>query len=130
MGWFSPMRCRSGRIATACTADSCSDCLGSGSMEGPAERYPSQWEADVVLRDGTPMHIRPIRPDDAEALQRMHLAQSEQSRYLRFFAPVGRLSDRDLHRFTHVDHVERVALVLTLGGEIRAVGRFDVVGAG
>ncbi len=99
-------------------------------MEGPAERYPSQWEADVVLRDGTPMHIRPIRPDDAEALQRMHLAQSEQSRYLRFFAPVGRLSDRDLHRFTHVDHVERVALVLTLGGEIRAVGRFDVVGAG
>ncbi|MFC7406100.1 GNAT family N-acetyltransferase [Georgenia alba] len=94
------------------------------------EAYPTWWEADVALRDGTPMHIRPIRPDDAEALQRMHLAQSEQSKYFRFFAPIGRLSDRDLHRFTNVDHRNRVALVLTEGEEIRAVGRFDVVTPG
>ncbi|ROR74279.1 GNAT family N-acetyltransferase [Bogoriella caseilytica] len=92
--------------------------------------YP-HWEADVVLRDGTPMHIRPIRPEDSEALQRMHMAQSEQSRYFRYFAPMERLSDRDLHRFTHVDHVDRVALVLTgEDEEIRAVGRFDVVAPG
>jgi acyl-CoA synthetase (NDP forming)/RimJ/RimL family protein N-acetyltransferase len=92
--------------------------------------YPAEWEADVVLRDGAAMHIRPIRPDDADALQRMHLAQSAQSVYFRFFAPMERLSDKDLHRFTHVDHHGRVALVLTEGPEIRAVGRFDVVGHG
>ncbi len=38
--------------------------------------------------------MRPIRPDDAEALQRFHLAQSPESIYLRFFAPMPRLSDR------------------------------------
>ncbi|MCK6209306.1 GNAT family N-acetyltransferase [Georgenia sp. EYE_87] len=92
--------------------------------------YPAEWEADVVLRDGAAMHIRPIRPDDADALQRMHLAQSAQSVYFRFFAPMARLSDKDLHRFTHVDHRSRVALVLTEGDEIRAVGRFDVVDPG
>ncbi|GAA4286100.1 GNAT family N-acetyltransferase [Georgenia daeguensis] len=92
--------------------------------------YPAEWEADVVLRDGAAMHIRPIRPDDADALQRMHLAQSAQSVYFRFFAPMARLSDKDLHRFTHVDHHSRVALVLTEGEEIRAVGRFDVVDPG
>ena len=36
-----------------------------------------------------------------------------------------RLSDRDLHRFTHVDHVDRVAFVVLLGDQVIAVGRFD-----
>ncbi|WP_233150163.1 bifunctional GNAT family N-acetyltransferase/acetate--CoA ligase family protein [Kineosporia sp. A_224] len=87
--------------------------------------YPAHWEADVVLRDGGTAHMRPIRPDDAEALQRFHLAQSPESIYLRFFAPMPRLSDKDLHRFTHVDHLDRVAFVCTVGGEILGVGRYD-----
>ncbi|GII98007.1 acyl-CoA synthetase (NDP forming) [Sediminihabitans luteus] len=95
-------------------------------------RYPVEWEADVVLRDGGTAHVRPIRPEDAEALQRFHVNQSERSTYLRFFAPMERLSERDLRRFTHVDHVDRVALVAvrTLADgteEIIGVGRFDRV---
>lgn len=93
-------------------------------------QYPWHWAADVVLRDGATMHIRPIRPDDADALQRMHLAQSPESVYFRFFAPVPRLGEKDLYRFTHVDHHDRVALVMVDGAEIRAVGRFDVVAPG
>lgn len=93
-------------------------------MSEPAA-YPSHWEADVVLRDGSTMRIRPISPDDAHALQSMHMAQSERSQYFRFFAPIPRLSDKDLHRFTHVDHEDRVALVMVTGEEVVAVGRFD-----
>ena len=91
--------------------------------------YPQHWEADVVLRDGSTMHIRPIRPEDADALQRFHVAQSPESTYFRFFAPMARLADRDLIRFTHVDHHDRVALVLVSGEEIVAVGRFDRIDA-
>ncbi|QGH69286.1 GNAT family N-acetyltransferase [Pseudactinotalea sp. HY158] len=87
--------------------------------------YPGHWEADVVLRDGSTMRIRPIRPTDADALQRFHLAQSPESVYLRFFAPLARLTQRDLARFTRVDHRDRVALVLVAGDEILAVGRYD-----
>lgn len=83
---------------------------GDAAGRDPA-RYPVEWEADVVLRDGTTTHVRPIRPDDADALQRFHVAQSERSTYLRFFAPMERLSERDLDRFTRVDHRDRVALV-------------------
>src|SRR5688500_5189208 len=50
---------------------------------------------------------------------------SDQTRYYRFFGPMKRLSDRDLHHFTHVDHVDRVAFVVLLGDQIIAVGRFD-----
>ncbi|WP_454729160.1 bifunctional acetate--CoA ligase family protein/GNAT family N-acetyltransferase [Cellulosimicrobium protaetiae] len=83
---------------------------GGAAGQGP-DRYPVEWEADVVLRDGTTTHVRPIRPEDADALQRFHVGQSERSTYLRFFAPMERLSERDLERFTRVDHVDRVALV-------------------
>src|SRR5680860_1010468 len=73
--------------------------------------YPADWEADVVLRDGGTAHLRPIAPSDADALQAFHMAQSERSTYLRFFAALQRLSDRDLERFTNVDYVDRVALI-------------------
>ncbi len=87
--------------------------------------YPAHWAADVVLRDGGTAHLRPITPQDADALQAFHLAQSPESVYLRFFAPMPRLSERDLARFTTVDHVDRVAIVAEVAGRIVGVGRFD-----
>src|SRR3954451_372902 len=90
-----------------------------------AASYPAHWEADVVLADGGTAHLRPITPADADALQRFHMAQSPESTYLRFFAPYPRLTDTDLHRFTNVDHVARVAVAATVGDDIIAVGRCD-----
>ncbi|KZM78036.1 GNAT family N-acetyltransferase [Cellulosimicrobium sp. I38E] len=101
---------------------------GGAAGQGP-DRYPVEWEADVVLRDGTTTHVRPIRPEDADALQRFHVGQSERSTYLRFFAPMERLSERDLERFTRVDHVDRVALVAVRPRDGADVGTPDT-GAG
>src|SRR3954469_12468685 len=93
-------------------------------LEAPAP--PKHWEADVLLRDGRTAHIRPIRPDDREVFLEFYSRVSDQSKYFRFFSPMPRLSDRDIDRFIHVDHVDRVAFVLTLQGQIIAVGRYDV----
>lgn len=99
-------------------------------MAGEAPRgYPAEWEADVVLRDGSVAHIRPISPDDADGVRRFHAGQSEESIYLRFFAPLRELSDRDVARFTTVDHHLRVALVVTLRDEIIGIGRYDALDA-
>jgi acyl-CoA synthetase (NDP forming)/RimJ/RimL family protein N-acetyltransferase len=91
----------------------------------PAPLYPTHWEADVVLKDGGTTHLRPISPEDAESLQRFHAGQSPESIYLRYFAPMPRLSARDVHRFTHVDHVNRVAFVCTVGDHIVGIARYD-----
>ena len=91
---------------------------------------PRHWEADVLLRDGSTAHIRPIRPEDAELLVDFYSRVSDRSKYYRFFSPMPRLSDRDVERFTKVDHDRRVALVLVLQGRMIAVGRYDTLRAG
>lgn len=95
-------------------------------MQTPPEHaYPTHWEADVVLRDGGTARIRPITPDDAERLVSFYEQVSDESKYYRFFAPYPRLSDRDVHRFTHHDYVDRVGLAATVGGEFIATVRYD-----
>lgn len=94
-------------------------------VTNPLPEYPAHWEADVVLVDGGTTHLRPIQPSDADALQSFHVAQSERSRYFRFFTAKDRLTDEDLDRFTKVDHRDRVALIATRGDEIIGVGRYD-----
>ena len=92
--------------------------------------YPAHWEADVVLRDGGTAVLRPIRPDDAARLVAFYARVSDESKYLRFFAPYPRLSERDVDRFTHVDHRDRVAFIVTVGEGMIAVGRYDRSGEG
>ncbi|KQN86443.1 bifunctional acetate--CoA ligase family protein/GNAT family N-acetyltransferase [Arthrobacter sp. Leaf69] len=87
--------------------------------------YPEYWEADVVLRDGGTAHLRPIHPADADAVQAFHVGQSQKSIYMRFFAFKSKLSSKELKRFTEVDYKDRVALVITIGGEIMGIGRYD-----
>ncbi|MCA1781583.1 MAG: GNAT family N-acetyltransferase [Intrasporangiaceae bacterium] len=89
--------------------------------------YPISWEADVVLRDGSVAHLRPIKPSDAPLIEVFHSKQSDESIYYRFFAPLKRLPPKDLHRFTHVDYVDRVALVATVRDDIVGIGRYDRV---
>ena len=91
---------------------------------------PRHWEADVLLRDGHTAHIRPIQPEDRDLLVEFYARVSDQSKYYRFFSPMPVLSDRDLDRFTRVDHRDRVALILTVAGQMIAVGRYDTIRPG
>ncbi|TLM72565.1 bifunctional GNAT family N-acetyltransferase/acetate--CoA ligase family protein [Pseudarthrobacter sp. NamB4] len=95
-------------------------------VDQPADgEYPEHWEADVVLRDGGTAHLRPIHPSDADAVQKFHMGQSQNSIYMRFFAFKAKLSNKELKRFTEVDYRDRVAFVITIGGEIVGIGRYD-----
>ncbi len=88
------------------------------------------WEADVLLRNGRPVHLRPITPGDADELRTFHRSLSDRTVYFRFFSAKPELTDRDVEYFTHVDHVDRVALVALDSGSIIGVGRFDALGDG
>ncbi|MEU8298409.1 GNAT family N-acetyltransferase [Micromonospora sp. NPDC048909] len=83
---------------------------------------------DVLLSDGTTVQLRQIRPQDAPAIVAMHARFSERTRYLRYFSPYPRIPERDLQRFVTVDHHDREAFVVLVGGRIVAVGRYERLG--
>ncbi|HEY3584695.1 MAG TPA: GNAT family N-acetyltransferase, partial [Casimicrobiaceae bacterium] len=77
--------------------------------------YPVELIGDVTLRDGTTLHVRPIRPEDG-ALERAFVERlSEQTRYYRFFHRLSELTPAMLARFTQVDYDRELALVALTG---------------
>ncbi|WP_334143893.1 bifunctional acetate--CoA ligase family protein/GNAT family N-acetyltransferase [Rhabdothermincola sp.] len=88
--------------------------------------YPARWETDAVLADGSVVHVRPVRPDDAERIQAFHARQSRESIYFRYFTPMPKLSARELERLTGIDYVTRMAFVALEGDDIVAMASYDV----
>ncbi|MEV6346128.1 GNAT family N-acetyltransferase [Actinoplanes sp. NPDC051851] len=85
--------------------------------------------ADVLLADGSAVHLRRIRPEDADAIVDFHSRMSDRTRYLRYFSPYPRIPERDLHRFVNVDHRDREAFVtVDPDGRITSVGRYERLG--
>jgi RimJ/RimL family protein N-acetyltransferase len=90
-----------------------------------SNRYPHEWERDAVLPDGGRVHLRPVRPDDADAILRFHAGLNDESIYLRFFSPLRRLPPSLLHRFTHVDYDRRMVVLVLLGDVVIAMASYD-----
>jgi acetate---CoA ligase (ADP-forming) len=92
---------------------------------------PRQYTADEILRDGSSIRIRAMRPDDKARLVDHFNRLSARSVYFRFFRSKKRLTDAELAQFTELDFVDKVALVATLGqGDAEkfiGVGRYAVM---
>ncbi|MEZ5657031.1 MAG: GNAT family N-acetyltransferase [Burkholderiaceae bacterium] len=63
------------------------------------------------LADGTPLTIRPIRPEDAQAEAAFVRALSPAARHYRFMGSISELSPEMLARFTQIDYRREMALV-------------------
>lgn len=99
---------------------------GSGyGADGRIGRYPSELEGEVTTADGARFHVRPIRPDDGDRLAEFHNHLSEASVYRRFFYLHRTLSAGEVERFTRVDYVSRLALIVEDGPQLVAVGRYE-----
>jgi RimJ/RimL family protein N-acetyltransferase len=89
---------------------------------------PAAIHATAVLRDGTAVQLRAIRPDDKERLRIAFERLSRRSVYRRFFHPVKALTPNVLRQLTELDFRDHVGLVLSVedetGERLIAVGRF------
>ena len=74
----------------------------------------SDYSANAILRDGTPVRIRAIRPGDKQRLALHFEGLSNDSRYHRFFGVKNRLTSNELRYFTEPDFMRHVALVATV----------------
>jgi RimJ/RimL family protein N-acetyltransferase len=81
----------------------------------------------LVLTDGRRLRLRPLLPSDEAAYRRFVASISPRSQYYRFFSPRRTLTEREIDRFLHMDHVDRLALAAEdeAAGELVAVARYD-----
>jgi len=96
--------------------------------------YPNQYVSSAEMKDGTPITVRPIRPEDEPLMVRFHESLSERSVYMRYFHAMG-LSRRTAHerltRICFIDYDHEMALVAerenpeTGDPEILGVGRLS-----
>ncbi|HEX6207272.1 MAG TPA: GNAT family N-acetyltransferase, partial [Actinomycetota bacterium] len=79
--------------------------------------YPAHREADVVLRDGSTVRIRPVRPEDREAILVFLKGLSDEARWLRFFSGFPDL-DRAAESAAKVDYHDRFGLLALVGDTV------------
>ena len=89
---------------------------------------PGNPDCDVVLRDGTTLRLRPLRPDDGTALHRFLDALSPDSVYFRFFNL--RPAQAAIDRLLSADGDDEFALIAEFGGGIVALAQYSADRAG
>jgi acetyltransferase len=82
----------------------------------PAIRpYPAQYISQWIIKNGTEVTVRPIRPEDEPLMVTFHKTLSDRSVYLRYFSSLS-LSARVMHerlaRLCFVDYDREIALVV------------------
>jgi len=83
--------------------------------------YPAHRAVDVVLRDGSTVHVRPVRPQDDGAIAAFYRSLSDEARRLRFFGEfvdVEQAAQQDVA----VDYANDCTLVAEAGPEGQIVG--------
>ncbi|MFU8855531.1 MAG: GNAT family N-acetyltransferase [Deferrisomatales bacterium] len=73
--------------------------------------YPTQYERHWVMASGTPVLVRPIRPEDEPMVQKLFDGLSAETIYFRFFHLIKSLGHEQLARFCQVDYDREIALV-------------------
>jgi acetyltransferase len=73
--------------------------------------YPKECEQRTTLRDGTPILVRPVRPEDEPLYGPFLAAVTPQDLRLRFFAPIKDFSHAFIARFTQIDYARAMALL-------------------
>lgn len=93
--------------------------------------YPDQYQKDVVLSDGTKVHLRPIRPEDEPLERSMFDFLSRETVYYRFFGYIPTVNHDMLSRYTHIDYDREMALIATVEderGREKMIGVVRIVG--
>ncbi len=77
--------------------------------------YPKELEQTIRLPDGETLLLRPLRPEDEPAFQRLFATLSPEAIRLRFLHPMKMLTKTMAARLTQIDYDREMALVLTEG---------------
>lgn len=73
--------------------------------------YPWQWMRKIALKGERNVRLRPIRPEDGQAIGDLVRGMSAESRYFRFMHAINELSPQMVAQFTKLDYDRQMAFV-------------------
>jgi acetyltransferase len=85
--------------------------------------YPQELEETIRLKDGREMLLRPVRPEDEPAIQRVFDRMTPEEKRLRFMGPMKVLSHAQAARYSQLDYARDMALALV---EQRGHADYDI----
>jgi acyl-CoA synthetase (NDP forming)/GNAT superfamily N-acetyltransferase len=80
---------------------------------------------EALAATGAVVRIRPVRPDDADAIRALHDRTSAENLYLRFFAQSRTAAEQEVARLVRRDDADHAVLVALLGGVLIGVASFE-----
>jgi acetyltransferase len=84
---------------------------GPGATRLAIAPYPQHLATSERLRDGTPLRLRPLRPEDEPMLHDLAAHMSHEDLRLRFFTPVSGLTHAAAARLSQLDYDRELALL-------------------
>ncbi len=90
--------------------------------------YPQKYVTEGKLQDGTPVLLRPIKPEDEGRLNALFKSLSEETLRLRFFEIIKEMSHETLTRYCNLDYAREIAIVAELKpGDRQIIGAVGVI---
>jgi len=91
-------------------------------------KYPSQYETEVLLKDGSRIFLRPIKREDTDRWLLFVNGLSRKTKYLRFHYIPEEMTMEDAVRFCTVDYINTFAFIAEVirgqRKDIIAIGRY------
>ena len=82
--------------------------------------YPIQYKSEWITKDGTPVVMRPMRPEDEPMLVKFHETLSDRTVYLRYLRPMlleARVAHERLARICHCDYNREINFAAEIDAE-------------
>jgi acetyltransferase len=93
--------------------------------------YPAKYQSTWTLKNGDPVLVRPIRPEDEPMMVKFHESLSERTvyqRYLQMLKLSQRVAHERLTRICFIDYARQIAMVVT--HKNAETGEEEILGVG
>lgn len=89
------------------------DCLEENNNRLAIQPYPKELEQHAVLKNGDPIMLRPILPEDEPKHLAFDNSLSDEDRYKRYFGVRSKMTHEEMAVLTQIDYAREMAFIAT-----------------
>jgi len=84
-------------------------------FEESGRLYPDHLTHYRIFKDDLNVQFRAIKPSDVDEMRRFFYRLSDESKYLRYFAPIDAMPHEEMQEYVTVDHSHIISIVAIVG---------------